>query len=96
MLKFYSQLVQMLPMEDTHFIAKLHTAGLFSGNKKAEVESLSTRAKKVNYFMDYVILPGLPNDRTNLGKLLKVMEKFNDDTLKNLSEQIQKALSNHH
>jgi len=80
-------------MEDAHFVAKLHEVGLFSGDKKAKVESLPTRAEKVNHFMDYVIFPGLPNDRTNLDKLLKVMEKFNDDTLKNLSENIQKALS---
>ena len=90
--KFSVRLVQTLPMQDAYFIAELKAAGLLPGDLKAKVQSLSTSACRADYFMDEVILPDVASNRTNLNKLLTVMEQFNNDVLKDLATEIQRAL----
>ena len=89
---FGVRLVQTLPMQDAYFIAELNSAGLLPGNMKAKVLSLSTSACRADSFMDEVIIPDVENNTTNLYKLLAVMGKFNNDAVKNLAAEIQKAL----
>ena len=90
---FSPQLVEVLPMQDTTFITELDAALLFPGNVKATIQSLPTTADKASYFIDNVILCNVGSDRTNLNKLLTVMEKFNYDPAKNLAEKIRTALN---
>ena len=82
-------------MEDAIFIAKLHTAGLLPGDLKAMMQSpsLPTSAHKASYFIDKAILPDVADNSTNLNKLLTVMEKFNNDVVKNVAAEIQGALT---
>ena len=89
---FNQRLVPVLPMEDAIFLSSLDTAGLFPGDSKATVQSIDTSAAKAGYFIDRVILPDVASNRTNLNKLLAVMKKFNNSTVKNLAAEIQKAL----
>jgi len=79
-------------MQDTRFIAELHSAGLFPGNSKAKFKNLPTSACAANCFIDDVIMPDIEYNRTNLNKLLAVMAKFDNDTVKDLAADIQRAL----
>ena len=92
--EFRQRLVKVLPMEDTYFITNLDTADLLPGNTKDKVQSASlpTRADKASHFLDNVILPDVDNNRSNLDKLLNVMEESDFGVLNGLGTEIQRAL----
>ena len=87
--KFNVKLLEILPLEDHTFFAMANEANLFPGSNYGSIAAQLTRASKVSYFLQYVVVPGsdvfLPN-------LLKVMKEFNDDNVKNLADEIQAAL----
>ena len=82
-------------MEDPIFITSLWAAGLLPGDMKAEIKSLalSISAKKADYFIDHVILPGASVDHANLTKLLQVMENSDSNPMKQLASDITHAIS---
>jgi len=87
--QFIPQLLETLPMDKAIFLGKLRASGLLSGDLKADLKSMSTSEDKADYFLDVVIIPTLPDDTTNLDKLLDVMEAYNDDNVKQLSGEIR-------
>lgn len=75
-------------MEKATFLAKLRTSGLLTGELKTKLRSIPILADKTDYFLDVVVLPTLPDDTTNLDKLLSVMEAYNDN-LKKLAKMLR-------
>ena len=92
LVQFLSQLIEILPMDDATFISALFSANLLPGNLKAEVKSLSTSADKADYFLDHAIFPNIDNDKTNLEKLLNVLEKSNNAAVKNVATEVRRAI----
>ena len=83
--KYYVDLVELLPMDDAKFRARLYAAGLLPGNLKEKVQSKSTTAEKAEHFLDY----GIKNDTENFDKLLTIMDDDdNGDHLKKLAQKI--------
>lgn len=89
---FIPQLLEILPMNKAIFLSKLKGSGLLSDDVKAKIKSVPTLVDKAECFLDEVILPYLPDDPSNLDKLLSVMENYTDSTLKNLAAEISKCL----
>jgi len=85
----YPELVRILPMDDVMFTAQLYQRDLLPGDRKAEMESKSTRANKATYFLDHVITPSLTN---SFSTLLKVMEDSEYDAVKELAKLITTRL----
>ena len=81
--KYHADLVELLPMNDAKFRAKLYSAGLFHGNLWDEVQSKPTAADKAEHFL----LHGMKNDTNCFSKLLAIMEGYSDH-LKKLAEMI--------
>ena len=81
--KYYADLVELLPMNDAKFRAKLYSAGLFHGNLWDEVLSKPTAADKAEHFLHN----GIKNDTDSFSKLLTIMEGYSDH-LKKLAEMI--------
>ena len=79
-------------MDDATFMSALFSANLLPGNLKAEVKSLPTSADKADYFLDRAIFPNIDNDKTNLEKLLNVLEKSNNAAVKNVAAEIRCAI----
>ena len=91
--QFYDTLVQVLPAEDATFVAKLYSVGLLPGDMKAKMQSYSTQAEKVTYFLDHNIKPKVSTGNNNsLHKLLDVMEDSEDSDLKQLAGDIRMEL----
>jgi len=55
-LEFYSKLVKVLPISNISSV--LYSRDL-PGNQKDNIHALDTQKKKVEYFLDHVIKPGL-------------------------------------
>ena len=97
---FNPNLIQMLPMKDATFIARLQQAGLFgNGDLKSQVATERTSQDAATYFLNQAISPCIPNndndvDLDPLYKLLKVMEEHGGPakTLAKLAEKIRKAI----
>ena len=82
--KYFLDLVELLPLNDVKFRAKLYSAGLLPGNLWDEIQSKLTAAEKAEHFLHY----GIKNDTESFRKLLTIMEDYNDDHLKKLAEKI--------
>jgi len=89
---FYMRLLKVLPMDDAFFQGRLFTANLLPGNTKNEVKAILTNADKVEFFITKVILPDLAENRTNLDRLLTVMEESDSEPVQKLAAEICQAL----
>jgi len=90
---FYSQLVNILPMNDVTFTAQLFSTNLLPGNVKDQVKSLATPADKATHFLDHVIKPSVRNSAgRSFNELLKVMEDSEYDDVKDLAKLIAARL----
>ena len=88
-IQFKVELLQELPLEDPLFFAMAHRAGLFPMGFNAIINAQRTRAHKVNYFLNHVIVPGADE---YLPKLLEVMKESKVANLKRLADDIQATL----
>ena len=92
---FYSKLLDILPMDDTTFIAELYRNGLLPGDQKNLISAQDTQKKKSAYFLDYAIKPSVTSDvGTSFSDLLMVMENSEYENVKGLAKQIQIRLRN--
>jgi len=91
--QFVPELLQMLPMNDTVFIAKLIIAGLLPGNLKTTMKLLPTAADKADYFLDEVIFPDLDVGARKLNCLLKIMKETEDPYLITVASKIESSLT---
>ena len=87
--KYYVDLLEVLPMNDVMFIGRLYSTGLLPNNLKKEVQSKPTSADKADYFLQH----GIKNDTDSFNKLLAIMEKHNDDRLRELADNLHKEMT---
>ena len=88
-LRYYKEMVMVLPMNDADFIAHLYSQQLLPGDIKGQLESKSTKKDKAEHFLDNVITPAVYcNDITIFQGLLAVMENYGG-TVANLAKQIK-------
>ena len=94
--KYYSSLIQTLPMNDVIFISTLYSNSLLPGNLKPIVQSLPTAADKAAKLLDDVIEPSIKNNASNnFNKLLKVMKESSYDNVNLLAVTIRSSLVDH-
>ena len=91
--KFYVELITMLPVDDTMFLAKLFSCNLLPGNLMNQVMAKETRADKAMCFLNGKINCDISiGDFTSFNKLLDVMEESGNDSLRVLAMKIKNAL----
>ena len=91
---FYSDLVNILPMDDETFTAELFTKELLPGDLKQSVSAKETQTKKATYFLDHAISPSAMGDVGKSFKvLLRVMQASEYTSLKNLAGKISESSS---
>ena len=89
----YAELVATLPMDDSRFVAKLFIYKLLPGNLKQRIEEKQTVEDKATFFLDHAIKPGVSVDNSeSFSKLLELMGKSGNITLKTLANKIKTAL----
>ena len=89
-MRYFTQLVVCLPMDDPLFIAELSTANLLPGNMQPTIQSLATKVDKSSYFLNNVIKPALDSNFTDsFDNLLNIMEKCGFLHVKQLSTSIK-------
>ena len=89
--EFYAKLTETLPIKD--LVTELYANNLLTDNHKAEVQSLTTKKEKAQYFLDEVIKPGLNIGYTGqFNKMISVMESSDDPVVKFLAKQIQEFI----
>ena len=90
--KFYPKLLKVLPINS--MLTEFYSHGLLPGDHKANIDALDTQKRKAEYFLDYVIKPGLEVGYTGqFDKMLKVMETNDDPAVKFVAEEIRKFVS---
>ena len=88
---FYSDLLEILPIE--YLVKHLYSDKLLSGDKKRSLEGLSECSKKIQYFLDCVLIPAVNIGYTNIfEKMLHLMERGDDEPVKFLAEKIKQFL----
>ena len=91
--RFYSKLVQTLPMNDATFTAELYSHNLFPDDLKESIESVDTSAKKASHFLDNVIKPSVSSGiGSSFDKLLNVMESSGFQNVTELAKLIRNNL----
>ena len=91
--QFYVELVTMLPVEDTIFLAKLFSCDLLPGNLMSQVMAKETRADKAVCFLNGKINSDISiGDFRSFDKLLSIMEDSGNGSLKGLAKEIKTAL----
>lgn len=91
--KFYPNLIDLLPMKDPKFISRLVQQGLFFGNLRDEMLAKPTCAEAAAHFLSCAIERFLKGDDGEpFTKLLVVMEKFGNSSLKKLAVEIFKVM----
>ena len=91
--QFYVELVTMLPVDDTIFLAKLFSCDLLPGNLMNQVMAKETRADKAVCLLNGKINCDISiGDFRSFDKLLSLMEDSGNDSLKGLAKTIKKVL----
>ena len=91
--QFYVELVTMLPVDDTIFLAKLFSCDLLPGNLMNEIKAEKTAADKAMCFLSGKISHDISNgDFNSFNKLHNIMEESGQDSLKSLAGKIKSAL----
>ena len=90
--KFYPKLLIVLPINS--MLTEFYSHGLLPGDHKANIDALDTRKRKVEYFLDYVIKPGLEVGYTGqFDNMLKIMETNDDPAVKFVAKEIREFVS---
>ena len=87
--RFNIRLLVQLPLESDVFFAMVKQACLFPRDAADRIAELSTRSKKVSYFLQHVIEPEAD---VYLPKLLGVMKESEDLNVVQLANEIQAAM----
>ena len=87
----YLELINVLPMEDPHFIAQLFREDFLPGDTKDAIAARATRAEKATFFLDKMITKVFKDDGSNLMflKLLNLMMSTDNEAVKSLAEEIK-------
>ena len=87
--KFNVKLLQELPLYDDIFFGMAETKGLFPGGNAESIKAKPTRSSKVDHLLQHVVKPGAD---LYLPKLLEVMKEFNNVSVNDLADEIQRAM----
>ena len=91
--KYYALLVKLLPI--TELLEGFRTRELLSFDQKSELDNLISPKEKTEYFLDFILLPGLSIDFTGHFDEMVIMMKESDDVLvKDLVEKLMLHVSN--
>ena len=91
--QFYVEMVTMLPVDDTTFLAKLFSYDLLPGNLMDRVMAKETRADKAVCFLNCKINHDISiGNFTSFNKLLNVIDGSGNDSLQLLAIKIKTAL----
>jgi len=94
--KYYSSMIQTLPMNDVVFFSNLYSNGFLPGNLRATIQSLATAADKAAKLLDEVIEPSIRNnDCSNFNKLMTIMKESNYNNVKMLARTISNSMPAH-
>ena len=86
---FYPKLLKVLPINS--ILTDFYSHGLLPGDHKANIDALDTQKRKAEYFLDYIIKPGIEVGYTGqFDKMLKVMETSDDPAVKFVAEEIRR------
>ena len=88
-IQFSPQLLEQLPLENDIFFAMAAQEGLFPLDIGDFIAIKSTRAQKVNYFLQHVVEPGAEE---YLPKLLNVMKDSKIAIVVRLADNMQAAM----
>jgi len=84
------KLVTKLPLDDAIFFGMVKGANLFPLDSGGNIAAQPTRAKKVSYFLQHVVEPGVEE---RLPKLLEVMKNSEDGDVIKLANDIHAAIN---
>ena len=91
--KFYMELITILPMDDTMFLAKMYSRQILNHELKSSIQAISTQEDKAVFFLDHVIAPSVSMDHNeHLDALLNCMEEVEDLAVTTLAQRIRKDL----
>ena len=82
--------MQVLPMSNPNFIEILCRYELLTKNVKLDLQTMTKSTEKASYFLDCSIKPGL--DDKKFLELLNAMKTSDDETVKDLSYELQVKL----
>ncbi len=91
--KYSVQFLRALPMDCTMFMAQLWSKNGLSDEQKAVIDSRSTRADKVSYYLNSVLMPSLECD--DIGLLESLISTIKDSDyffLKRIANNIEQTL----
>ena len=86
---FNVKLLQQLPLDDPMFFRQVEQANLLPLNTGDQIRALTTKAHKVDYFLQHVIETA---PEVYLPRLLDVMETCNDVGIKELVKNMRMAI----
>ena len=75
----YLNLVKLLPIDE--LVDHLYCRELLSNSRKSKLDSLTAQEKKIRYFLDEILIPGLSIDYTGHFDEMVVMMQDSDDVL---------------
>ena len=87
---YYSSLMQVLPISDPNFIEILCRCELLTKNVKLDLQTMTKSKEKASHFLDCSIKPGLDDEK--FFKLLNAMKTSDNETVKDLSYELQVKL----
>ena len=87
-MQYKVELLQELPLDDLIFFAMAERAGLFPLNHRDSILAEKTRAARVTYLLNKIVIPG---GEEYLPKLIKIMRESNVVSVKILADTIQAA-----
>ena len=91
--EFHEKLVTMLPVYSTVFLSKLYSCDLLPDNLMDEIKAERTPADKAMCFLHGKIRCDISNgDVRSFNKLLDIMEKSGNTSLKDLAKDIKTAM----
>ena len=93
--KYYSNLLKELPevLPINELVERFFSGHLLSYDQKSKLDSLHSRKKKIAYFLDEILMPGLSMNYTKYFNEMITMMKESDDALaRHLVELIDKEL----
>ena len=84
----------MLPMDDTGFIQRLYSFGLFPSEFKAKITVKETQREKAEHFLDNIIEPSLSiGDYEPFQMLLSIMNQSGYSSVVELAKQLAREIN---
>ena len=91
--KYFSNLVEVLPMDDVTFKAKLSKNNILPNGVDAHIESLPTVSEKADYFLKRVIKPSITISQTKeFNNLIATMKECGYAHVERLASEMKSEI----